>query len=137
MDTLDPITRPFDEADAPESLDQSLTEAEAVLNEAAEDAEEVVRKINWSRIAGYAAAGVAIAGAIGGYAYWQQMQKKPETRLARLKRQLGLAHVDFKNLRATIDQFDFEELDRSRRKFGTYARKATHKGAQKVADLTR
>lgn len=140
MDTLDKIS------DAPTTVigtpeDQYLSdvadEAKEAVDTAVDEAKEAAGKVNWRKIAGYAAGGLAVAGAIGAYAYWRNQQKKPETRLERLKRQLGMAHVDFKNLRSTIEQFDFDELDRSRRKLGTAAKKATHKGAKKVAELTR
>lgn len=139
MDTLDKIT------DAPTKVigtpdDQYVSDlvdgAEDAVDTVVDEAKEAAGKINWRKIAGYAAGGLAVVGAIGAYAYWKN-QQKPETRSERLKRQLGLAHVDFKHLRSTIDQFDFDELDRSRRRLGTAARKATHAGAKKVAELTR
>jgi uncharacterized protein HemX len=140
MDTLDKIS------DAPTTVigtpeDQYLSnvadEAKEAVDTAVDETKEAAQKVNWRKIAGYAAGGLAVVGAIGVYTYWQKQQRKPETRLERLKRQLGMAHVDFKNLRSTIEQFDFDELDRSRRKLGTAAKKATHKGAKKVAELTR
>jgi hypothetical protein len=117
--------------------DEIADDAENVL----EDVTEAAQKINWRKVAGYAAAGIAAASAIGAYAYWRSQRRKPLTRAQRLKSQLGLSDVDFHHLRSTINKIDFDQLDKSRRQLGTklgaYAKQATHKGAKKVAELTR
>ncbi|MBW8882875.1 MAG: hypothetical protein JF615_16060, partial [Asticcacaulis sp.] len=110
------------------------------LGEAAEivveDAKEAARKVNWWAVAGYAAA-VAAIGAVAGYAYYRSQQNKPKTRIEKLKEQLGLAEVDLRHLRSTINRFDAARLNQSRRQVMQYAKQATHKGAKKVAELTR
>ena len=147
MDTLDTVAansaQAVDEAstygqdlitDAGREATKLADAAEDKVEDTVEEAKEAVRKVNWWRIAGFTAGGVAIACA---YAYWRNQQEERLTRLERLRAQLGLADVDFRHLRSTASNFDFDRLNESRRKFGTYAKKLTHKGAKKVVELTR
>ena len=142
MDTLDTVAARSAQAvdEASDYGQELITDAKregAELAEAADDkveeAKAAVRKVNWWQIAGFAAGGLAIAGA---YAYWRN-QRRPQTRLERLREQLGLAEVDIRHLRSTVGNFDFDKLNETRRKVGTFAKKATHKGAKKVVELTR
>ncbi len=150
MDTLDKLDiMPTNPISNPGAYGEDLTEADsdAGLDDAeladgdrpdlAEKVAEATRRVNWWKVAGYAAAGVVVAGAAGGYLYWRGQQRKPLSRLERLKSQLGFGDVDFRDLKATIDKYDFEALNQSRRQLGSYAKKATHAGAKKVAELTR
>lgn len=142
MDTLDTIAaRSAQAADAASAYGEDLideTESQAAdlaatAEEKVEEVKEAVSKINWWQVAGFAAAGIAAAGA---YAYWRN-QQRPQTRLERLRDQLGLSAVDFRHLRSTAHNFDLEKLNQSRRQLGAYAKKATHKGATRIAELTR
>jgi hypothetical protein len=137
MDSLDKLevmpTTPLTEAPA-DDFDV------AAIDVADEDDSEVdyeeKPKTNWWKIAAYTAAGLAVVGAAAGYAYWRA-QQKPQSRLERLRTQLGLANVDVTRLPSSLRDIDFARLNQTGRQVGTYARKATHVGAKKVAEFTR
>lgn len=141
MDTLDKIDDTLTTAayDASVTLDEAKTELKDKAEDLAEDVvdqvETVSRKINWMKIAGYAAA--AAAGAIGGYAYFKAQQQKPKTRLERLRDKLGLDSVDMSRLPASLRDIDLNRVRKTSRDVGLYAKKATHASAKKVAELTR
>lgn len=142
MDSLDKITtapnKPLQTArdDARETaidgLEDTLSDTADIVTQ---EAEKVARKVNWWAVAGYSAAAVAVVSV--GYAYWRGQQKKPQTRLEKLRDQLGLSEVDFKHLRSTYRNIDFDKLNDSRRRVVEKARQATHNGAKRVAELTR
>lgn len=142
MDTLDKVTKPelgrYNDDDfgieATETLEAQVAgKAEEVV----EDVKDAVRKVNWWQVAGYVAAGAAVAGAVAAYVRYRQHERKPATRLQRLRDHLGLSDVDFRHLRSTYDRVDFDKLNQTRRDLGTAAKKATHTGALKVAEWTR
>lgn len=112
----------------------------AAADFADEDDNEVVYeekpKTNWWKVAVYTAAGIAVVGAAAGYTYWRA-QQKPQSRLERLRKQLGLANVDVTRLPSSLRDIDFNQLNQSGRQVGVYAKKATHAGAKKLAELTR
>lgn len=140
MDTLDKIedtlAAPVIDSDVNDDVETGQHE-DAHVAEIVDEVVAVSRKVNWWKIAGYAAAGVAIAGAVGGYAYLKAQEKKPKNRLARLRGQLGLDPVDMSRLPASLRDIDFSRVRKTGRDVGIYAKKATHVGAKKVADLTR
>lgn len=137
MDSLDKLevmpTTPLTQAPA-DALNVSATD---VADEDDNDVEyEETPKTNWWKLAAYTAAGLAVVGAAVGYAYWRA-QQKPQTRLERLRTQLGLANVDVTGLPSSLRNIDFNKLNQSGRQVGAYARKATHSGAKKLAQLTK
>ncbi|EGF89432.1 hypothetical protein ABI_38460 [Asticcacaulis biprosthecium C19] len=146
MDTLDKVTTPqtppltgryndddFD-IDAPGNLQAQVA---GKADEVVQDVKDAVRKINWWQVAGYVAAGAAVVGAVAAYANYRHEQRKPASRLERLRDQLGLSDVDFRHLRSTYNKVDFDRLNETRRHLGSAAKKATHTGALKVAEWTR
>jgi len=143
MDTLDKV----DESLAAPAFDVSLAgdDVETERNDTSADddlaadlagkVETFGRTVNWLKIAGYAAA--AAAGAIGGYAYFKAQQQKPKTRLERLRDKLGLDSVDMSRLPASLRDIDLNQVRKTSRGVGLYAKKAAHAGAKKVVELTR
>lgn len=141
MDNLDEITK-IPTARASQARDTSYREdvadeLEVRAEEVIEDVGEAARKVDWWRIAGYAVAVTAMAGAAIAYAAYRQYEKKPATRIGHLRDQLGLSDVDFRDLRSTYNRVDLNRLNQTRRDLGTAARKATHRGAKTVAHWTR
>ena len=148
MDTLDKIedtlARPAYDPSA-ETYEADTYESGAAYHDEASEAdlaaeivdkvETVSRKIDWMKIAGYAA--FAAAGALGGYAYCKAQQQKPKTRIERLRDKLGLDSVDMSRLPASLRDIDFNRVRKTGRDVGLYAKKATHASAKKVAELTR
>ena len=152
MDTLDKITsvptKRYDEpardgslaadVDAIENdLDDAVDKAKDVADTAKDAAEDAAGKINWWKVAGYVAAGTAVAVAVTSYVRWRSEQAKPKTRLGQLRDKLGLSDVDFRDLKSSLNRVDFEKLDQSRRELGSYAKQVAHKSAKKVAELTK
>ncbi len=146
MDTLDKVTSaPASPAkstdyDVPDyaKLQEDVAEVgkdvEATAETVAEDVETAVAKVNWWLVAGVAAAGI---GAVAGFSYWRGQQRRPQTRIERVRDQLGLSDVDFRHLRSTINRIDWDKLNESRHRLTDKARLATHKSALRVAELTR
>ena len=137
MDSLDKLdvmpTTPLTEAPA-DDFDVAATD---VADENDNEVEyEEKPKTNWWKVAVYTTAGLAVVGAAAGYAYWRA-QQKPQSRLERLRTQLGLANVDVTRLPSSLRDIDFNQLNQSSRQVGAYAKKATHVGAKKLAQLTR
>lgn len=141
METLDGITKistPRASRYDPEpSVAEVADELKAQAEDAIEDVSEAARKIDWWQVAGYVVAGAALVGAAVAYASYRQYEKKPATRIGRLRDQLGLSEVDFRDLRSTYNRVDLDKLNRTGRELGTAARKATHRGAKTVAHWTR
>ncbi|ESQ87787.1 hypothetical protein ABAC460_18140 [Asticcacaulis sp. AC460] len=138
MDTLDKITKPEIGRYNDDDFDIEATgQLEAKAEEVVEDVKDAARKINWWQVAGYVAAGAAAAGAVAAYLAYREQQKKPASRLERLRDQLGLSDVDFRHLRSTYNRVDFDKLNQTRRDLAKVAKKTTHTGALKVAEWTR
>ena len=138
MDTLDKFKDTVDDAinEGDTKLESGAdTEIDASVDDLVDDVVTASHKIDWRKIAGYAA--VAAAGALAGYAYGKNQQKKPQTRLERLRDRLGLETVDLSRLPASLRDIDFNRVKKTGHDVGAYAKKATHLSAKKVAELTR
>lgn len=141
MDNLDAVTqiptsragKAVDEPFRSDVTEELETRAEDVVDEVTEAA----RKVDWWQVAGYVLVAAAAAGAAVAYASYRQYEKKPVTRIGRLRDQLGLSEVDFRDLRSSYNRVDLDKLNRTRRDLGAAARKATHRGAKTVARWTR
>ncbi|HTM80776.1 hypothetical protein [Asticcacaulis sp.] len=136
MDTLDKfentVAAAVDDMKPENGTDK---ETDTFVDDVVDEAVAVSRKTDWRKIAGYAA--VAAAGALAGYAYGKSHQKTAKTRVERLRDQLGLGTVDMSRLPSSLRDIDFNRVKKTGHDVGSYAKKATHLSAKKVAELTR
>ncbi|ESQ79431.1 hypothetical protein [Asticcacaulis sp. YBE204] len=147
MDTINPAEKTMTPALTEKAYDSDntrelVTKAEGLVEDKVEDliedVDSVARKVDWKQVAGYVVAAVAIAGTAFAYGRHRQQQAQlPVTRAAKLRDQLGLSHVDFRDLKSTYNRVDIDKLNQTRRHLGMIAKKATHRGALKVAELTK
>jgi hypothetical protein len=71
---------------------------------------DAVNTTDGLKMAGYIAAGLALAAVVGVYVYRRSQQKTPMTRLQHLKAQLGLTEADFKDLKTKLSKLDANQL---------------------------
>lgn len=136
MDTLDKVAK--NTGRYGDLAADAIDELETRADEAVEEVSDAARRIDWWQVAGYAVVAVtAVGAAAAAYVAYRQQAKTPASRIGRLRDQLGMSDVDFRDLRSTYNRVDFDKLNRTRRHLGTAAKKATHKGAVKVANWTR
>ncbi len=109
---------------------------EGAVDEAADVVSEVAPR-GFGRWTMIAAGAVVAAAAVGGYAYWRSQQQKPKTRFERFKDRLGLSHLDMTSVPSAVRSVDYDQLNRTGRDLGRFAKKKVHVGARKVAELTR